>query len=219
MDSFVFFFFEFWHPWLKCIFPLPLFWYYFCSSILLTAPTLWSRRSTDPWELWTDRGGSARPERRPPQGVRCVAWRPRQACDQPARENSRQEHNLWPARRLRSRPCTLKSLKSPGLPAALWLEPFFYPPPSSHPPASWCGEQGGDEKGVESRRLMGNNGAEREKRATSCMQPSLSARWQLPQQNPSQQTLCKDLLLLPRCPIELRPPSSGAIRWNYHTVG
>lgn len=63
-----------------------------------------------------------------------IAWRPWKPCDQPTSKASRQEHNPCLTRRLRSRPSTLraqrvqKSRKSPGLPAAFWLSPFFFTP-------------------------------------------------------------------------------------------
>lgn len=63
-----------------------------------------------------------------------LAWRPWKPCDQPTSKASRQEHNPCLTRHLRSRPSTLraqrvqKSIKSPGLPAALWLSPFFLHP-------------------------------------------------------------------------------------------
>lgn len=58
----------------------------------------------------------------------------------------------------------------------------------------------GDGKGSERSRLMGNNGAEREKRATSCKQRSLNSSTET-HFNP-QHSLCKDLLLL-QCQTEL----------------
>lgn len=95
-----------------------------------------------------------------------AAWRPWQPCDRLTSKASRQKHNSCLTHRLRSRANHFKSIFSTEVNRITWVaccvfHHFFTP----YLVKAW-----GEVKGNESWRLMENNGAGREQRASSCKQ-------------------------------------------------